>query len=550
MRINHNIPALNAHRLLTANNRAATGTLERLSSGKRINKAGDDAAGMAISEKMRAQVRGLRTASRNSLDGVSLIQTAEGAMGEVHSMLQRMRELSVQAANGTQTLEDRQAIQEEINQLTSEVNRIANGTEYNTENVLNGNKKPNSNTLVHTMSTGTPASKIGTVDVSGLGATDFDWKTESLSIFINGEEKVVNLTQTDASTDLTNFMALFNDALGKDANAIINDDGHIEIKTKEAGGLQTIKVVASTTVATALGLNNTEVSGTAEKATSTSSGSFLFESKPEIGATLLIGDEVIEFFDSSVAPYVGTNRPVDLNGLADADAVVNNIVSKFAKSFDGVTLTISGYGGQAYPANPVGTAGAEAVSNRLVITADSPGFDGNLTYLEGTLEGFNTTLQVGANSGQEFRMEIGDIRSQKLKISADNPTRNPGVQGAAYTAIATVTDGISSAKTEYAIDVTTEERASAAIKVFNNAIVELSSQRSQLGATQNRLEHTIANLDNTNENLTAALSRIEDADMALEMSEYTKINILQQSGTSMLQKANQSPQLVLQLLQT
>lgn len=448
-------------------------------------------------------------------------------------MLQRMRELAVQAANGTQTLEDRQAIQEEINQLTSEVNRIANGTEYNTENVLNGNKKPNSNTLVHTMSTGTPASKIGTADVSGMGAGDFDWKTESLSIFVNGEEKVVNLTQTDASTDLTNFMALFNDALGDDAKAIINDANNIEIKTKEAGGLQTIKVVASTTVATDLGLNNTEVSGTAEKATSTSSGSFLFESKPEVGATLLIGDEVIEFFDSSVAPYVGTNRPVDLDGLADADAVVANIVSKFATAFDGVTLAVDG-----------------AVSSRLTITADSPGFDGNLTYLEGTLEGFNTTLQVGANSGQEFRMEIGDIRSQKLKISADNPTRNPGVQGAAYTAIATVTDGISSAKTEYAIDVTTEERASAAIKVFNNAIVELSSQRSQLGATQNRLEHTIANLDNTNENLTAALSRIEDADMALEMSEYTKINILQQSGTSMLQKANQSPQLVLQLLQT
>ncbi|NLM03856.1 MAG: hypothetical protein GX214_02425 [Clostridiales bacterium] len=129
MRINHNIPALNAHRLLSQNTNKSTGALERLSSGRRINRAADDAAGMAISEKMKAQVRGLRKASQNTLDGISLIQTAEGAMNEVHSMLQRMRELAVQAANGTTTNEDRKAIQDEVNQLTSEVNRIANGTE-------------------------------------------------------------------------------------------------------------------------------------------------------------------------------------------------------------------------------------------------------------------------------------------------------------------------------------------------------------------------------------------------------------------------------------
>ncbi|MCT4586069.1 MAG: flagellin [Peptostreptococcaceae bacterium] len=146
-------------------------------------------------------------------------------------------------------------------------------------------------------------------------------------------------------------------------------------------------------------------------------------------------------------------------------------------------------------------------------------------------------------------MEVGDIRAIALGISADNPTRNPGVSGAAYVQVANVTDGISSAKVEYAIDVTVEEKASAAIEVYNRAIIELSTQRASLGATQNRLEHTIANLNNTDENLTAALSRIEDTDMAKEMSEYTKLSILQQSGTAMLQKANQSPQLILQLLQ-
>src|SRR5690554_1175603 len=149
MRINHNIPALNAHRLLTSNTNKSTKVLERLSSGKRINKAADDAAGMAISEKMKAQVRGLKKASQNTLDGISLIQTAEGAMNEVHSMLQRMRELAVQSANGTAQDEDRKAIQDEVNQLTSEINRIANGTEFNTRNILRGNTGPDTNTIVH-----------------------------------------------------------------------------------------------------------------------------------------------------------------------------------------------------------------------------------------------------------------------------------------------------------------------------------------------------------------------------------------------------------------
>ena len=142
MRINHNIPALNAHRMLNRNANISATVLERLSSGKRINRAADDAAGMAISEKMKAQVRGLAKAAQNTLDGISLIQTAEGAMNEVHSMLQRMRELAVQSSNGTTTDEDRKAIQAEINQLTSEINRIANGTEFNTRNVLRGNEGP------------------------------------------------------------------------------------------------------------------------------------------------------------------------------------------------------------------------------------------------------------------------------------------------------------------------------------------------------------------------------------------------------------------------
>ncbi|CAH2211913.1 flagellin N-terminal helical domain-containing protein [Tepidibacter aestuarii] len=651
MRINHNISAMNAHRLLNVNNSFASKSLEKLSSGKRINRAGDDAAGMAITEKMRAQINGLKTASRNSLDGVSLVQTAEGAMGEVHSMLQRMRELSVQAANGTAADSDRQAIQDEINQLTSEVNRIANGTEYNTRNILKGNEGPNSNTSEHRMSTGKPAQYTGNVDLKAVGS--FDLKSEQLSIWVDGEEKVVNLTQTNGSSTVDDFMSLVNDALGDSAKAVLDKNGHIEITTSSIGGLSNIEIKGSNTVVnmfnsafdptqatgeatidsvdltiyagtenqgksdisikfteggseavswngnvltvtldtsknnyvaadiegliqgattgaptgldmskfTVIGAGTMDITqagidlaaapieskiienpatGTAENATNTATGSFYFDGVPEIGSTIKIGDETIEFFDSSVSPYVGSNRPIDINGKTTAEAIVDEIVNKFATGIDGVTLSED---------SKFDSGSGTSTNARLIVEFNKPGFDGNLVYLEGTPEDFTTNLQVGANTGQEFRLQIGDIRAKNLKISADNPTRNPGVKGASYVKTgATVTDGISSSMTEYALDVTTEEKASAAIKVFDNAIVQIASERSKLGATQNRLEHTIANLDNTSENLTAAMSRIEDTDMALEMANYQKLNVLQQAGVSMLAQANQQPQSILKLL--
>ena len=648
MRINHNISAMNAHRLLNRNNSIGSKTLEKLSSGKRINRAGDDAAGMAISEKMRAQVRGLQIASRNSLDGVSLVQTAEGAMAEVHSMLQRMRELSVQAANGTSAESDRQAIQDEINQLTSEVNRVANGTEYNTRNVLKGNEGPDSNALVHRMSTGEAAQVTGNVDVEVLAAGDFNLASEQLSVWVDGEEKVVNLTQTNNATTLNNFMDLMNDALG-DSKAVIDKNGFIEITTASMGGLSKIEIKGSENAlnmfdstltlpleaqvtggaiadVTALDfsgtnltfkINDTDVTlnqnyagktiddlktdlqnaidsagvtgvtvsvdvdkialsssddikidaatsgaiadigltagttpaqeyplatGIAENATGTSKGTFYFDGVPEVGSTIKIGNETIEFFDSSVAPYVGSNRPIDIAGKATPEAVVDEIVNKFATGIDGVTLSKDAKFDS-------GVTPGTADNARLIVTADSPGFDGNLIYLEATPKEFTTSLQVGANTGQGFRLEIGDIRAQKLKISADNPTRNPGVKGASYVKTgATVTDGISASMVEYAVDVTSEEKASAAISVFDNAIVQIAGERSRLGATQNRLEHTIANLDNTAENLTAAMSRVEDTDMALEMANFQKINVLQQAGVSMLAQANQQPQSILKLL--
>ncbi|WP_187296282.1 flagellin N-terminal helical domain-containing protein [Tepidibacter mesophilus] len=564
MRINHNIPAMNAHRLLNVNNSFASKSLEKLSSGKRINRAGDDAAGMAIGEKMRAQINGLKMASRNSLDGVSLVQTAEGAMGEVHSMLQRMRELSVQAANGTMSESDRQAVQDEINQLTSEVNRIANGTEYNTRNILRGNEEPNSNTTVSSMSTGSPVILQGDYNIrTNMGTLDLT--NTQLSIEVNGEETKVDIGGFDGSGTLSEdeLITRINDALTDKGTASINSVGELEIRTNDIGGNTSVKLKGSaveklvgnniyvitppaydpaspyensallnmnesTITVDSSGMTN-EAMGTAENAGKYSYGYIRFDSIPENESYIKIGDSKIDFYDSSVAPYLGANLCIDINGKSTTD-----IANEVANMYD----TIS----------DIDMAIDEDDTSRLVIVSEKVGFEGNLIELEGTLEDFNTNLQVGANTGQSFRLEIGDIRARALRISSDRPTGNPGVEDASYVEVKNVTDGISSSESEYAIDVSDERKASAAIKVFDNAIVQIASERSKLGATQNRLEHTIANLDNTAENLTAAMSRIEDTDMALEMANYQKLNVLQQAGVSMLAQANQQPQSILKLL--
>jgi len=629
MRINTNIAALNSHRMLEKNTSISGRNLEKLSSGKRINRASDDAAGLAISEKMNAQIRGLKMASRNALDGVSLVQTAEGAMGEVHSMLQRMRELSVQAANGTMSPDDRRAIQDEINQLTSEVNRIGNGTEFNKLNILQGNQGPESNTIISKMSTGAPAevllNKIGVADSTTFKPENVFTllePTDTFSVVVNGKETIVNIQGFDSSTNLSygDFLERINDALGDDAVAYFNHDGSILVKTNQAGGGQSIEFKGSSvtldklfaapggtittdsvaktlaigtnfkagesitigdevfvfgdgeagTVEIGTSLNDTAANlatkingkfgagtvtnatnvitwttatlpsitasypsakafGTAENPANKSEGTIFISELPEKGSFITIGNTRIDFYDSSEEPYAGTNVPIDLNASANVEALVTNLISNL--NIDGVTLS-------AVPGN----------ARTINIEADVVGFAGNVITLEGTLDEFNVNLQVGSNAGQGFRLEVGDTRSIALKISANKPTGNPGVAGAAYVEIPNVTNGIKPAFVEYSLDVMDEGKATAAIEVFNNAIITVASERSKLGAIQNRLEKTIANLDNTAENLTAAKSRIEDTDMALEMSEFTKFNILQQAGTAMLAQANQQPQMMLKLL--
>jgi flagellin len=412
MRINHNITALNAYRQLSVNNIGVNKSLEKLSSGMRINRAGDDAAGLAISEKMRGQIRGLNQAVRNAQDAISMIQTAEGALNEVHSILQRMRELAIQAGNDTNTDSDRAEIQKEINQLTSEINRIANTTEFNTQKLLNAT----SGTV-----TG-PGSGGG----GGTDATSFNNEIlANTGITLNG-------SYNSSQGDITLTIRVVSDG----------EDG--------------VKYEYSTD-----GTNYQEITW-------------------ESGEPTIFG--------------ITLTKPEDDPEASKADSV--NL-----------------------------TAGSQ--SQAPAPSASSSSF----------------IMQIGANENQTMTLELSDMRAAALGISTDD------TQGATgFTNDMVVTDGTNNDPAEYALDVSNAENAATAVTKIQQAIETVSAERAKLGAYQNRLEHTINNLEVAAENLTAAESRIRDVDMAKEMMEFTKQTILQQAATAMLAQANQLPQAVLQLL--
>ncbi|MFC4025217.1 flagellin [Oceanobacillus longus] len=383
MIINHNISALNAHRQLGANQGATQNSLEKLSSGLAINKAGDDAAGLAISEKMRGQIRGLEQASNNSQDAISLIQTAEGALNETHSILQRMRELAVQSSNGTNTDDDRTALNDEAQKLKEEITRIGTQTEFNTQKLLDGTFGTNVNQNI-TDTTALDTAGVATITTSGGLAAGANGATETYDIVANA-----------------------------------TDDGY-ELQT--SGGIVVAKAADTTDGAGSLSFSGWD----ADKGVNT-------------GVNVLT---------------IQTNATYEAQDIA------------------ATTVSVSGE---------------------------------------------NNNFQIGANKGQTMGLQVNDMTTNGLGISATS--------------------------------VDTYDNAQTALSDIDAAIKTVSEERSKLGANQNRLEHTINNLNTSSENLTAAESRIRDVDMAKEMMEFTKNNILSQAAQSMLAQAQQQPQGVLQLLQ-
>ncbi|WP_053373823.1 flagellin N-terminal helical domain-containing protein [Paenibacillus sp. FJAT-27812] len=586
MRINHNIAALNTHRQLGANSAATSKNIEKLSSGLRINRAGDDAAGLAISEKMRGQIRGLDMAAKNSQDGISLIQTAEGALNETHSILQRMRELANQSANGTNTDADRGALQDEMNQLTSEINRVGNTTEFNTQKLLQGDGKSN------LTGTGLDISALST-STAGTDATSQEVKMtfdlnaglaagETLAVNINGKAltltfangggsavagDVTNLTTSGATIDLGG--ATLGAVAGSDAKAtksavetlqkLIDGDDSLKgnFKVSENAGVVTIEAIktgeyagskgnmkittttdanvtrqANTGAAGAMAafvnagaqVMGTNTDGTSAKTSIDLASIDFTKLSTLVDKGLTINGKQIQFYNADNGTFNGNGSSIgiDISDVTNEATLVDAIVKQ--GKIDGVTLS------------------KEAVTNNLVVTSAAKGADSSVKVIDGGVqEAFKTSFQIGANSGQSMSLEVNDMRSKALGI-----TGKAGDAG--FTKSNSVTDGTNDVKGEAALNISTKDDAAKAIAVLDKATASVSSERSKLGAVQNRLEHTINNLGTASENLTAAESRIRDVDMAKEMMEQTKNNILAQAAQAMLAQANQQPQGVLQLL--
>jgi len=541
MRINNNLMAMNTHRQMGLTQSNQSKSMEKLSSGYRINRAGDDAAGLSISEKMRAQIRGLNQASRNAQDGISLIQTAEGALNETQNILQRMRELSVQSVNDTNVAVDRGEIQKEINQLTSEINRIGSTTEFNTMKLLNGDKaesievaKADAGTYskpVAGLTVQTGAIELSTtgITIAGSASTGVDWSdAASGSITIqktaSGELSVKVVAKTTGATQVLSAVDVAQ--ISFDGGSFTYDNHGVSFTISQED-FEAATAGATITLDTGTAKGNTGGTGVdangsyavVEGAAWVGTGGFATAGGMTISSDIDFEVATVKFeVDAANTQFSITLVDEDGNTLVNDEILKGTSGDTFDYNRHGVSFSLTGL------------TGAMSASIDLTMgTADKATNNG-------------VTFQVGANESQSLALDLGDMRAQALGISTVSADKE------GFGATMAVTDGTSASNAEYALDVTTSTNAGKALTTINSAIERVSAERSKLGAVQNRLEHTIANLDTSAENLQASESRIRDVDMAKEMMEFTKNNILQQAAQSMLAQANQAPQGVLQLL--
>lgn len=512
MRIQHNIAALNSYRNLTTNNNATSKNLEKLSSGYRINRAGDDAAGLAISEKMRAQITGLETAQKNANDGISLVQTAEGALTEVHSMLNRMVELADQSANGTYDNEtDRANLQKELDALKDEIDRISEGTNFNGINLLDGS--------------------LGAGDATGVAVNVGYDKTLNPNAFtLNSPAATVNEFSLTTATALT------------------TGSYSMEIKYEDANGdLQTKNVeisVTGTQVNDSLGTIKSAVEsvlGEGYTVSTTADGKFTITSNNPGSA------DKTSIFEVKIGDTISTKGTTTTEG-ADAYYTLNSAIQAWDGEGDASKYTFEINGQQfAYVKDQAAAGKLDPDVNYVVLTAGAGGnVNGDAATEMANLITNKTGIDASVTNTQNINLKAGKATAG----TGNGLTLQIGDTSESFNQLTVSVGNMSSASLGIGnIDISTQAGAKAAVDKIKEAINTVSSTRGDLGAIQNRLEHTINNLSVTTENMTAAESRIRDVDMAEEMMAYTKNNILVQASQSMLAQANQIPQGVLQLLQ-
>ncbi|MBP5597742.1 MAG: flagellar hook protein [Pseudobutyrivibrio sp.] len=469
MVVQHNMQAANASRMLGITTGDQSKSTEKLSSGFKINRAADDAAGLSISEKMRKQIRGLDQASTNASDGISAVQTAEGALTEVHSMLQRMNELAVQAANGTNSESDRSSIQDEINQLTTEIDRVAETTKFNETYLLKGGN-------------GDRTVRVSAHDAGLVGSLSQNTTTATFQmrkLEIGDSYTIGGTTYRIGAQTVTAALT----ALKITTAATSSDDKITALKTGDV-----IKIDGKSFT---IDENETDMEQSRIKAT-------MISKLAGKGSTLEFNGRTVSVFSEDVVSGVDQNNKTLITTTAAYFRVKTELTA----------------------ASSIGATNTRAVTSEGDIGATYV----NFTITRGDVISKNTLV---------FNLHVGSDADMTNKIGVEIDTmdaKSLGIHGM------NVSDDTGKAAT-YAID------------AISDALAKVSAQRSALGAIQNRLEHSIANLDNVVENTTAAESRIRDTDMADEMVTYSKNNILMQAGQSMLAQANQATQGVLSILQ-
>lgn len=492
MIINHNLAANNAIRNMNINSTNASKSMQKLSSGLKINSAADDAAGLAISEKMRGQIRGLDQASANAQDGISLVQTAEGALNETTSILQRMRELAVQSSTDTNTDDDRAKIQAETDQLAKEITRISNTTEFNTQNLLAGG-------LDDTFQIGANKGQNINLKVSAMDAQ---------SLGVAGSK--LDATLAAGATDVTAV------ALSGAKGTSVVDGATITISANATAAKATWAAadtgITGTTIST---VNNTSDYNDWKFTTSTSGSSTIAATVDAANKTItLTGDTASGSWTAaainSALSAAGYGSAFSASGDASAIAATSNV----AASTDGLA------------ANEVLLTADDGTTTGTTIVKNNAA---SATFTDAAFKGLSISLDGSSSASTAATITVATQQSSITTFNADGSINKEAVAAAG-------------------IDVSTQDAANTAIETINNAITKVSEERSKLGAYQNRLEHTINNLGTSSENLTSAESRIRDVDMAKEMSTFSKNNILSQAAQAMLAQANNQPQQVLQLL--
>ncbi len=536
MRINTNLTALNTYSKYTANNSKIAGSVAKLSSGYAINTAADNAAGLAISEKMRAQIRGLNKASANAQDAISLVQTAEGALGSSTEILQRMREIAVQASSDTNNdAIDRDALQDEFKQLQSELNEIAKNATFNKKNLLDGSLATNSKSVTDAvLANSSVAISVGN---ASAGAYTFTVSVKQESAEISGAlgtgsaslgtkaATVFDGTAPTVTASTTVETALYNGDYS--LSTTVNDDGTLTVAAKGTNGKTFTAVVDADTI---------DDGSTGGLANAAGTLTLTFES----------GEAVDDGFDVALTTTEVISSSV--NGLEAFAAAIDDVTVSIDGGVDEVAATYGVYANITGGSSVKLQAGDTSVSfdNGVTVSFDkltatdvatvdnagaanlSAGLKGKLGATADTTITTDTTFNVANTKNAGLTFQVGANEGDAMTINIDR-------MDAEYL-------GITSAK------VSTQEAAAAAMTTVDSAINQVSAQRAYLGAIQNRLDYKIDNLSTSAENLTSAESQIRDVDMAKEMTNFTNANILQQAATAMLAQANALPQNVLSLI--